>query len=150
MKQLPGAAEAAAAQSLKTLMGELSDRHFNAAWHTGCEYVLWQAVVEPDSTLVTLNTEDRAELALLSLRAGGWWWWPEEASEQRWAPLIEWRDTYSDWKNGMVRARLRPGAHYILGKVRQMTDESITQEAHCAWVRLENLIVSEFGEPRKE
>lgn len=141
--------EESAAQSLQCFIGELSQRHFHADWHTGCEYVLWECVVDPESGL-RINVEDRAELAILALRAGGWWRWDDDDDDVRFIPVEDWRTIYADWKRGINHARLRPGAHHVLKKLEQMRDDSESSDAHLALERAVNWIENTFGRPKEK
>jgi len=149
MKRPRTAEEKSAAQSLQSFISELSERHFQAEWHTGCEFALWEAAIYPDTNRhFAINEEDRSHLAILAHRAGGWWYWPEDARDVRFVPIEEWRQIHSDREKGIDRALLRHGAHYVLRYVQELRDEAVSGEWRTAeYEKIIRWIVAEFGEP---
>ena len=96
-----GDASEGAAVGLMALMAGLSEEHWCAGWLSGLEYSLWrvrecEAHPVPDSVagfgMGKITDRQRDLLRLLSDEAGGWWVWPEDADEQQFIPLADWRD----------------------------------------------------------
>lgn len=73
---------------LASLMSEVSESLYMASWHTGLEFVLWEAVA--GRCALTGLEEETAELKRLSDSTGGWVIWDEGAGSEVWIPLDQW------------------------------------------------------------
>jgi hypothetical protein len=82
---------------LAQTMSSISERCYCAGWMMGCEYTLWDAVVNRRPTdwgQGRITERDIQALQWLSDCAGGWIVWDDDTSET-FVPIEEWKDRYS-------------------------------------------------------
>lgn len=86
-----------AAEQLRDLMSDISERCWYAGWLEGTEFVLWGAVTGGARTWGhgTITEEDIARLEALSEIAGGWIAWNDDRDEEECVPMEEWLDRYA-------------------------------------------------------
>lgn len=88
-----------AALCLVRLMSRISEQHYCAGWLVGLEYSLWDMLEggDRDFGFGPVKAGSLLQLAALSERAQGWWRWSDEAVDEVFVPLAEWRELWAAW-----------------------------------------------------
>jgi hypothetical protein len=83
----------AAARDLLQLMGDISQRCWNAGWLVGLEFALWNMIVAGTPASYgdgEVSIDQIAELRRLHNACDGWWYWDVEDDEERFVPTEQW------------------------------------------------------------
>jgi len=83
--------DAEAAETLRLLMSEISERAYSAGWMMELEFALWKLALRGGGRYgaAVVSAEEAATLRTLAERCGGWIAWSSEAVDEAWVPRDE-------------------------------------------------------------
>jgi hypothetical protein len=94
-----------AQHALAQYMSDISEEAYCAGWMDGLEFALWQVALGARSEYgqLTLSGAHIANLRALSQAAGGWIVF-DDATEETWVPLSDWKIRFEHWQRGVESA----------------------------------------------
>lgn len=89
--------EDATHSALLSQMRYYSERRWCCGWLIDLEYVLWDEIMNSEST-----DRDLLEIAELAAHVNGWWIWNKDEELERFIELAEWASKFAVWKENKL------------------------------------------------